>query len=89
MFIRVRKSKKRLRLSLVETCRVNGQGACRARRKPWLDSYRDAGLKKPFSYDDPAYRAAFAKMGRIAGCKYLVPEAGQPSAVAGSSYEVP
>jgi hypothetical protein len=40
----------------------------------------DAGLKKPFSYDDPAYLAAVQKMGRIANGNYLVPENDQPSA---------
>jgi hypothetical protein len=40
----------------------------------------DAGLKKPFSRDDPAYVAAFKKMGRVASMKYLVPEDDQPSA---------
>jgi hypothetical protein len=39
----------------------------------------DAGLKKPFSRDDPAYVAAFGRMGRSIG-HLLVPEDGQPSA---------
>jgi hypothetical protein len=41
----------------------------------------DAGLKKPFSCDDPAYVAAMQKMGRIASGKYLMPEDGRPSAL--------
>jgi hypothetical protein len=40
----------------------------------------DAGLKKPFSRDDPAHLAALNKMGRVVSMKYLVPEDDQPSA---------
>jgi hypothetical protein len=40
----------------------------------------DAGLKKPFSRDDPAFHAAMNKVGRLLSGHYLVPEEGQPSA---------